>query len=325
MHSATGHYDRADPSTLVPTMNDLPRRLHLVRRMALISAALMLATITLSAFMRLSQAGLGCDPWPGCYAQAARDAAQGVAATTMSGHGVAAARLAHRVVASLVLILAITLTLSTWLTKPVLPREGRLAAGVLALALGLALLGVVTPGARLPAVALGNLLGGFLLLALCWRLAAAPDPARTGLGGWALAVALLLVLQIALGAIVSGSHAALACSDVADCTTTARAAGWPLQALNPLALPALEASSRVNPAGALAQLVHRVLAPLALLALGLRARRRGQRRSATWLWLLGAGVVAVGLVSVASGLPIVIVLLHNALAALLLAAVVRLI
>jgi cytochrome c oxidase assembly protein subunit 15 len=309
-------------------MNDVPHHLHLVRRMALISAALMLATITLSAFMRLSQAGLGCEPWPACYAQSARDAAQGVAATATAGHGVAAARLAHRVVASVVLILAITMVLSTWLTKPALQREGRLAAGALALAVGLAVLGIVTPGARVPAVALGNLLGGFLMLALCVRLATTPHPARPGLGGWALATALMLLLQVALGAIISGSHAALACSDVADCAATARAAGGALHSLNPWHVPALEATLRVNPAGALVQLIHRGLAPLVLVAvlmLGLQARRRGHGRSGMLVWLLGAGVLAVGLVSVASGLPLVIVLLHNALAALLLAAVVRLI
>ena len=40
------------------------------------------------------------------------------------------------------------------------------------LALALATLGIATPGARLPAVAMGNLLGGFVMLALCWRLVA---------------------------------------------------------------------------------------------------------------------------------------------------------
>jgi len=307
-------------------MNDTERRLHLVRRMALVCSALMLATITLSAFMRLSQAGLGCEPWPGCYAQSAREAAAGVASTAAAGHAVAAARLAHRLVATGVLILAITMVLSTWLSKPALPREGRLAAGVLVLALGLAVLGIVTPGARVPAIALGNLLGGFLMLALCWRLAAPAQWRPPGSGIWAWVAALALVVQIGLGALVSGSHAALSCSGLADCVAAARGAGWDLRALHPWQIPTLAATPRVNDAGALVQLLHRALAPLAgvaLLGLGLRAWRRGQRRSALRLGLLTAGVVAIGLMSVASGLPIAIVLLHNALAALLLAVVVR--
>lgn len=309
-------------------MHDTPRRLHLVRRMALWCSLLMLATIALSAFMRLTQAGLGCEPWPGCYAQGARDAAQGLAAGTASGPAVAAARLAHRVVATLVLVLAITMVLSTWLTKPVLAREGRLAAGVLALALALAVLGIVTPGARVPAVTLGNLLGGFLMLALCWRLADTSEVSGPRRRGWACVVALMLVAQVGLGAMVSGSHAALACDGLVDCADAAAAAGWPLQALNPWHVPVLDTAPRVNAAGAVAQIVHRALAPLVLLALlafGLQLRRQGHRRSVTLLWLLSAAVLAVGLASVASGLPLVIVLLHNALAALLLAVVVRLV
>ena len=49
---------------------------------------------------------------------------------------------------------------------------GVLVAALLVLALGLAGLGIVTPGSRLPAVAMGNLLGGFAMLAICARLAA---------------------------------------------------------------------------------------------------------------------------------------------------------
>lgn len=294
--------------------------------MAGLAAVLMLATITLSAFMRLSQAGLSCEPWPGCYAQAARDAAQGVAASGAAGHGVAAARLAHRVVASLVLILAIALVLSTWLTKPAIPREGWLAAAVLALAVGLAVLGIVTPGARVPAVALGNLLGGFLMLALCARLAA-PAPSPDGsLGAWAVVGAAAVTLQVGLGALVSGSLAALSCQGLADCLDTAQAAGWPWQALDPWHVPQLDTSARVNPAGSLTQWVHRVgaLIVLPMLALlGALAWRRGRRRAAGALLLLVALQALIGLLALAGGQPVGVVLLHNVLAALSLAVLVR--
>lgn len=79
---------------------DPQRRLRLLQRLAWACAALMLATISLSAFMRLSQAGLGCADWPACYAQQYANAA---------GHGVAAARLAHRFVASATLVLVIVM------------------------------------------------------------------------------------------------------------------------------------------------------------------------------------------------------------------------
>lgn len=149
---------------------ELTRRLNLVRRMAWLCAALMLATIALSAFMRLSSNGLGCADWPACYGQSAREAAEAlVSGQIQAGAGgstaVAVARVLHRIVASVVLILVITLTLATLATKPRLPREGPLSMALLLLALGLAALGVVTAGATLPAVTVGNLMGGFVMLA----------------------------------------------------------------------------------------------------------------------------------------------------------------
>ena len=45
-----------------------------------------------------------------------------------------------------------------------------LLAVALVLALGLSVLGIVTPGSCVAGVLLGNLLGGVLMLALAWRL-----------------------------------------------------------------------------------------------------------------------------------------------------------
>lgn len=295
---------------------DPQRRLRLLQRLAWACAALMLATISLSAFMRLSQAGLGCADWPACYAQQYANAA---------GHGVAAARLAHRFVASATLVLVIVMVMTTLATRPVLKRLGALAAALLGLALALALLGIVTPGARLPAVAMGNLLGGFVMLALCARLAAsaAPQGPAAALGAWAVAGLALLGAQLAGGALVSASHAALACSDLSDCTRAAAAAGWDWQALNPWREPTAGARG-----SALALWLHRIGAAVVLpvlALLGLAAWRRGRRRGGAALLLLAALQGALGLLIVATGLPLAAVLLHNLVAALLLATLVRLI
>jgi len=217
--------------------------------------------------------------------------------------------------------------LSTWLTKPTLPREGWLAAALLALAVGLAVLGIVTPGARVPAVALGNLLGGFLMLALCARLAA-PEPSRESrLGVWAVTGTVVIALQVGLGALVSGSFAALSCSSLTDCLTTAQAGGWSWQTLNPWQVPVFDTSARVNPAGSFAQWVHRVgaLIVLPMLALlGALAWQRGRRRAGGALLLLAALQTAMGLLAASGGQPIGVVLLHNLFAALSLALLVRL-
>lgn len=312
--------------------SSIERRLRLLRGMAWTCAALMVATISLSAFMRLSQAGLGCSDWPACYAQGLRALQSG--ATPASTHGVALARLLHRIVASATLVLVIVMVMTTLFTRPVLQRAGTLAAALLGLAVALAVLGIATPGARLPAVAMGNLLGGFLMLALCVRLAgSARSPSgqtEPGFGSWAVAALALLCAQLAGGALVSASYAALSCDGLADCTRAAAASGWDWQVLNPWREPLVDAGPTlpIQRAAALAPWLHRVgaIVLLPLLAwIGVAAWRRGRRRDGAALCALVAAQALLGIGIVAFGLPLAGVLLHNLVAALLLTMLVRLV
>ena len=75
-------------------------------------------------------------------------------------------RIAHRLAATSVLALVIGMLLVAWTQKPAWKREGGLALAALFVAAALAVLGLATPGAKFPAVTLGNLLGGYLMLAL---------------------------------------------------------------------------------------------------------------------------------------------------------------
>jgi cytochrome c oxidase assembly protein subunit 15 len=305
-------------------MIDASRRLALVGRLAAACSLLMLLTVAFSAYMRLSQAGLGCADWPACYGQFLRDAAPHSAAVGSSA-AVAAARLAHRVVATGALVLALLLVLTTLATQPRLGREGRLAAAILALAVALSVLGVFTPGSKLPAVAMGNQLGGFALLALSWRLAGVarggPPPAGA-LRTLARAALLLAGLQVALGALISSSFAALACQGLADCSAAASATGWSWRALDPWQVPVLGTGDAINPAGALPQLAHRALAlvllPL-LAVVGWRAWRAGHRPAAAVVLGLTVAQATLGWLAVPMGLPIGLVLAHNLAAALLVA------
>lgn len=315
-------------------LSKLERRRWWLRRMAWATAALMLATITLSAYMRLSQAGLGCSGWPACYAQGLRAAQAGAALA--STDGVALARLAHRIVASATLLLVIVMVMSTLSTKPVLKRPGAYALALLGVAVALAVLGIATPGARRPIVAIGNLLGGFVMLALCGRLVASARPAPSSstapearLGAWGLAALALLSAQLAGGALVSASYAALSCSGLADCTRAAAASGWDWQALNPWREPVFALGALpIHREAAFALWLHLagaiVVLPLLAWA-GLAAWRRGRRRAGTALLVLLAAQAALGPALVAHGLPLPGVLLHNLLAALLLATLARLV
>lgn len=315
-------------------MTALDRRLPLLARMAWLCTALMLATIMLSAYLRLSQAGLGCADWPACYGQNLRELQQGAMAAP--GDAVAVARLAHRIVASLTLVAVAMMAMLALASPAVKRRTGALLLALLTLALALAALGILTPGARLPAVAMGNLLGGFVMLALCARLVARAQHAQpvngvgaTGLGAWAVVALLLLCGQLAIGALVSTSYAALSCVELVDCARAVQASGWPWQALNPWREPLFAATIvPINVSGALALLAHRVGAVVVLpvlCLLGVAAWRRGRRRGGATLIALALVQGALGLLIVATGLPLAAVLLHNLVAALLLATLARLV
>jgi heme a synthase len=315
-------------ATMRTAMDLMQRRLTWLRRLAWLSAALVLAVASLSAFIRVSHAGLGCSDWPQCYGERLRDAQRGRADAAADSPAVAAARLAHRLVASSALLLVIALVVLSFGNAPWLKREGTLALALLALALALAVLGRWTAGARVPAVAVGNLLGGMLMLALCVRLAAPPAPAagpRPRL--WARAAVLVLLAQLALGAVVSASYAGLSCGGLGDCLGRAAAAGWPWQALDPWREPVFRAGALpINAAGALAQAAHRGGALLVLAVLlppALAGLRVSPRRDGVVLLALLALQIGLGVLMVSASLPLAAALAHNLVAALLLAAVFR--
>ncbi|MBX3693550.1 MAG: COX15/CtaA family protein [Steroidobacteraceae bacterium] len=276
-----------------------------LRRMAQSCLLLTVLIITLSAFVRHRGAGPEAD--------------------------VLVARAAHRVVASVTLLLVIAMVLASYTARPALRREGALALGLLGLALGLAVLGVVTPGSQLPAVTLGNLLGGFAMLALCARLVAVTGerrPPDAVLARAGVLAAILLVLQVALGALVSATHAGLSCHSLAECTALAAGGGWDFSGLDPWRLPATDGAGLASgAAGAAVQWVHWVggfVVAAVALAFGWLAWRRGRRHSALGLAALLMVVVALGIVIGEGNSSLPVVLLHNLTAASLLAVVLRL-
>jgi cytochrome c oxidase assembly protein subunit 15 len=296
----------------------------LVRRLARAAAVLMVATLMLSAFMRLSQAGLAAATGRPATGQAARQMLAGAAAPSGdAGHRAGAAGAPGDGVRG--------------------PAAGDLAghadlgAATLAglpqrrpcwLACTLALVAAGRVHARRPCgsvVAMGNLLGGFVLLALCVRLAAPPLPDLRIRRAARLAAALLL-LQAAAGVMVSASGAALACLDWAGCLQGGADGGWDWRALDPLRRPELLDAPPFNPAGALVQLVHRSLALptlLGVLWLAYACRRGGQSGEALAVVVL-LGVQLLLAVSLhPAGLPMALVLAHNAAAAALLALALR--
>ncbi len=295
-------------------MTERDHRVLMLRRMALLCVILILTVTTLSAFMRLSKAGLGCTDWPACYAVHA-DVVESVASTPIT-----IARALHRLSAVTVLILALTMAATCWLSRPLRQRDGLLAIGLILLALFLAVLGRYTPGARMPAVAIGNVLGGFAMLALAWQIwRPSPDGSANRRRPLAVFVVLLLLAQIALGVLVSAGFAGLSCTGFPDCGSVVDTR-WSL--LDPWRVPDFIAGDAFNPQGAFAHMLHRGLALLvaiATLTLAFLSRHHVRARSA---WVL-AGLLAVqivlGIGMVLWSLPLPMALLHNVFAALMLA------
>lgn len=323
------------PLTTHRSMTEFPRapatpqsaRRRLIQRLAWMGAALMLLIVALSAFMRLHQSGLGCADWPACYGQI-------LSATPVNAApdpAVASARATHRIAASAMLLLALALPLLTLPRRPRLAREGKLSLGVLAMTLWLAALGVVSRGSTLPAVVLGNLLGGFITLALCVRLAAvagdAPAPS-SGLRRWARLALGLVLLQAILGGLVSATFSATACGSWSDCASIAQSTGWDWSMLNPWLAPTADALGQAQPRGAWLQWLHRAGAVVLLAATAaVVVAALASRRRALALGLAGLlGLqLTLGLLLTPASLPLAQVLLHNLATALLLALLARLV
>lgn len=300
---------------------DRRRRLGLLRRMALLCAVLVLVVTSLSAYIRLSKAGLSCADWPQCYGREFREMQRGLSGAASEREGNAVARPLHRLVATTTLFLVLAMLMLCLARRPTLRRETWLAGALLVLALFLAVLGRWSGNARVPAVAMGNLLGGFAMLALCWLMAhRGAGSSVPWLRAWAWFCLALLTFQVALGGLVSASYAAMSCSGLNDCI--AASAGIPWNALDPWREPALVATSPFNASGVLIQAAHWLLglalAPVALL-LGLAAVLKGPRRAGLRLIGLLAGELLLGLLIADNPEALALTLGHNVVAALLVA------
>lgn len=318
MTTETGPGTRAAPTGHEATA----RRLAFVRRMALLCAVLVLLITSLSAFIRLSKAGLSCAEWPACYGQGLRDLQQGRPAEFGEGAATAAARLAHRVVATTALLLVIAILAACLTARPVPRQEAAVALALLFLALFLAVLGRWSSDARLPAVAMGNLVGGFAMLALCWRLTQrGAGIASPGLRRLAWLGTALCAVQVALGGLLSASYAATSCpSGLSPCLAAAGNVPW--SALDPWREPQLAATVPINAAGALALAVHwlsGMAAALVLAAVGLGALRGARPRAGALLLAALAAALTLGWMMASRGTTLPLALAHNLVAAVLLA------
>ena len=302
------------------------RATRLLHRAATVGVALTFAVIVASAWLRLAQAGLGCVDWPTCYGAAV------TVKVEQSSLPFAIMRITHRIAASLVGFLVIVIAA---VSLGRMRRElgcARLAGVIVALTLFLAVLGTATPGAQLPAVTLGNLLGGMALVAAMeWlRLATfeAPSRARFAARPVLMIGIALLALQLTLGALVSANYAGASCASFPGCSGAWELSGTTVSLLDPWRLPAPLAGTALidDPARAGLQMLHRFSAAVVAIwwcgvaLIALRSRTR-VAASASWVAAVLLTQCALGAAAVISGMPLGLAVAHNACAALTVLAV----
>jgi cytochrome c oxidase assembly protein subunit 15 len=300
--------------------------------------------IVVGAYVRLEDAGLGCPDWPGCYGQmlGVPDDPHEVAKAEQAfpGKAVDKARawkeMFHRYLAGTLGLLIAAIAVIAWRKRRAIGHAPTLAVGLVVLVAFQAALGMWTVTLLLkPAVVTLHLLGGMATLALATWLAlrelgppAPPPAAALRLRAWAGVALAVLAAQIALGGWVSANYAALACPDFPTCHgawAPAMDFGNAFHVVRELGMTAKGAPLAQEALSAI-QWSHRLGALVTLLVVGglaARALREPVLSAAAWV-ILALLVIQVGLgiANVLLRLPLVLAAAHNAVAALLLAALV---
>jgi len=214
-----------------------------VQVLTLITLLITFDLVLFGAFTRLTDSGLGCPDWPGCYGHASPVGAQSAIAFEQSQmpdgpvtHTKAWIEMVHRYMAMAVGGLILTLAAFAWLRR----WRGDVTRGVLWPTFTLlwvcvqGAFGALTVTMKLfPLIVTLHLMGGLVLLALLTmqvqrqRLANQRAPSillRPMLYASTLLGLLLLTAQVLLGGWVSTNYAVLACNTFPQC----QGSWWPL-------------------------------------------------------------------------------------------------
>jgi len=308
------------------------------------TTVLAFVVVAVGAFVRLSDAGLGCPDWPGCYGQVtpARAEQEITRAVDSQGgeHGPVSMHKAwkemvHRYLAGTLGLSILAIAILAWHRRAVLAQSPALPSALVGIVVFQAALGMWTVTLLLkPVVVMLHLLGGMATFALLAWLALRQGGLANGrdvfsadarqVQPWALGGLAILVLQIALGGWVSSNYAALACVDFPTCHGVWRPDmdfrhGFQLvrelgrtAAGEHLAYEALTAIHWTHRVGALVTFLY-----LGGLALAL-ARVQGFSRYAAALGLALIAQGGLGIANILAGLPLAAAVAHNAVAAILL-------
>ena len=309
------------------------------RNLIKFATVLTFGIVVLGAFVRLSDAGLGCPDWPGCYGHVTvpNEAHELAAAQAKFPHQPVEARkgwieMIHRYFASSLGLVILAIAFVSWRQR----SQGH-SIGLPIFLVGLVafqgLLGMWTVTLRLyPAVVTAHLIGGMTTLAsLTWLLMRQYRPTVAGgitrfkdLHGLAKIALTILAIQIVLGGWVSTNYAALACNDFPQCHGSWAPAGDYANGFYPLRDLGRTATGDLLHQDALTAIhwVHRIGALVTFFVVGYLGRRLSRvtplRRMSVVIWGALALQIALGTANVLFSLPLPLAVAHNAGAALLL-------
>jgi cytochrome c oxidase assembly protein subunit 15 len=332
-------------------------QLSTLRRLALAAMLLAFCVAVLGAYVRLTNAGLGCPDWPGCYGHVSPASAAAAGAGSVDAPlqvDKAWREMIHRYAATTLGLLIVTMAVLSfrWRRHGGVPLA--LPASLVGLVILQGLLGMWTVTLLLkPLIVTLHLVFGFITLAMLWWLwrtlrqrssgswsgapavhvggmytalsRAAPRTLRRA----ALAGLLALIVQIMLGGWTSTNYAAVACPDLPKC----QGAWWPKADFadgfvlwRGLGIN-YEGGVLNHPARVAIHFIHRLGAVAATAALlfaaflTLRMRQEVHCRWAATAVLCALGLqLLIGLSMVHWGFPLWLATAHNAGAALLLLA-----
>ena len=310
-----------------------------LNRLLKITLVFTFIVILMGAYTRLSDAGLGCPDWPGCYGQ--------LKVPTQS-HEIAKAQQAfperaleqdkawlemiHRYIAG---TLGLLVLLIFYLSLKSQDSPKKLPAAIVLLIIFQAALGMWTVTMKLmPIVVMAHLIGGFSLFALLLLLhlrrqkleIAIHDTYLRSLAPLASISLVVLLIQIILGGWTSSNYAALSCSLLPICEGDWISRLNFATAFNPFQgehasyeFGVLEYDARMT-----IHVVHRIWAIVTLATLGLlafkllkQAHTKLIKQSAWLLIILLTLQFSLGLSNVIFHLPLKVAVAHNGGAALL--------
>lgn len=317
-----------------------------------ITLLLTLMVIALGAYTRLTDAGLGCPDWPGCYGKLTAPLHDGHIAEAQAKFPDAQIEphkahneMLHRYIAGLLGLCVLTIALVSLCLK----RFRLLSSAILLLVIFQAALGMWTVTMNLlPLVVLAHLLGGFTLLSLLALLrvniswhkrsqqpekhaqASTAEPRLARLLPFGYVAVLVLITQIMLGGWTSTNYAAAVCYQLPFCES-----GW-IERFSVGSALSLSLGHDTYEYGVLPyearmsiHVLHRIGAIVTLLVLGSftflswrRATTKSMRRFPAIIAGLLLLQLTLGLVNVVAQLPLLNAVAHNVVAANLLMMVV---